>query len=88
MPQIVKERSHAPFTGTATASRAVNRSLIGLYWAPGQMIVERQEELGWGSAVVDQLSTDLRNEFPDMSGFHRASFGTLRAFMKPTVPLP
>ena len=33
------------------AARAVNRSLIGLYWALGKMIVERQEELGWGSAV-------------------------------------
>jgi hypothetical protein len=33
------------------------------------MIVERQEELGWGNAVVDRLSADLRNEFPDMSGF-------------------
>ena len=51
------------------AARAVNRSLIGLYWALGRMIVESQEELGWGSAVVDQLSADLRNEFPDMSGF-------------------
>ena len=30
------------------AARAINRSLIGLYWSLGKMIVERQEELGWG----------------------------------------
>jgi hypothetical protein len=65
------------------AARAVNRSLIGLYWALGKMIVERQEDLGWGSAVVDQLSVDLRHEFPDMSGFHRATFGPLNGFTKP-----
>ncbi len=29
------------------AVRAVNRSLIGLYWLLGKMIVERQEDLGW-----------------------------------------
>ena len=41
------------------AARAVNRSLIGLYWSLGQLIVERQEALGWGKAVVERLSADL-----------------------------
>lgn len=62
------------------ATRAVNRSLIGLYWSLGKMIVERQEELGWGSAVVDQLSADLRNEFPDMSGFSPRNLWHIKSF--------
>ena len=71
--------------GTA---RAVNRSLIGLYWALGKMIVERQEDLGWGSAVVDRLSADLRNEFPDMSGFSPRNLLYIKSFTKPTALRP
>jgi predicted nuclease of restriction endonuclease-like (RecB) superfamily len=51
------------------AVRAVNRSLVGLYWSLGRLIVERQEALGWGKAVVEQLSADLKAEFPGLKGF-------------------
>jgi predicted nuclease of restriction endonuclease-like (RecB) superfamily len=44
------------------------------------MIVERQEDLGWGSAVVDRLSVDLRNEFPDMSGFSPRNLWDIKRF--------
>ncbi|MBY0575959.1 MAG: PDDEXK nuclease domain-containing protein [Gallionellaceae bacterium] len=70
------------------AARAVNRSLIGLYWSLGKMIVERQEELGWGSAVVDQLSADLRNEFPDMSGFSPRNLWDIKRFYETYVSAP
>lgn len=62
------------------AARAVNRSLIGLYWSLGKMIVERQEDLGWGSAVVDRLSADLHNEFSDMSGFSPRNLWYIKSF--------
>ena len=62
------------------AARAVNRGLISLYWALGQMIVERQEELGWGNAVVDKLSSDLRHEFPDMTGFSPRNLWYIKRF--------
>jgi len=62
------------------AALAVNRSLIGLYWSLGKMIVERQEDLGWGSAVVDRLSADLHNEFPDMSGFSSRNLWYIKSF--------
>lgn len=70
------------------AARAVNRSLIGLYWSLGKMIVERQEELGWGSAVVDQLSADLRNEFPDMSGFSPRNLWDIKRFYETYASAP
>lgn len=62
------------------AARAFNRSLIGLYWSLGKMIVERQEDLGWGSAVVDRLSADLRNEFPEMAGFSPRNLWYIKSF--------
>lgn len=52
-----------------SAARAVNRELILLYWDIGRGIMEKQEDLGWGKSVVEQLSLDLRAEFPGMEGF-------------------
>ena len=41
------------------ALKKVNKELITLYWDIGKMIVEKQEELGWGKAVVKQLPIDI-----------------------------
>lgn len=51
------------------ALKAVNTELVGLYWDIGRMIAERQAQAGWGKSVVEQLSADLRQEFPGVSGF-------------------
>src|SRR5437763_16520066 len=45
---------------------AVNRELILLYWRIGKGILERQEQQGWGTGVIDQLSRDLHKDFPEM----------------------
>ncbi|NOS69128.1 MAG: DUF1016 domain-containing protein [Verrucomicrobia bacterium] len=52
-----------------SAARAVNRDGILLYWDIGRAIVEKQKVLGWGDAVVEMVSADLRREFPQMKGF-------------------
>jgi len=52
-----------------SAGRAVNRELVLLYWDIGKGIVERQRTAGWGDAVVDRLSSDLRATFPNVRGF-------------------
>ncbi len=52
-----------------SAGRAVNRELILLSWDIGQGIVEKQRNAGWGDAVVERLSSDLRAEFPNVQGF-------------------
>jgi len=43
--------------------------LIALYWEMGRLILQRQDVEGWGARVIDRLSVDLRQEFPDMKGF-------------------
>ncbi len=43
--------------------------MVLLYWDIGRGIVEKQRTAGWGDAVVERLSADLRSEFPDMRGF-------------------
>lgn len=62
----VKSRVHA---ARIRAGLAANRELIWLYWDIGRMVAERQADEGWGGAVIDRLSTDIRREFPDLKGF-------------------
>ena len=51
------------------AAIAVNSNLIIMYWDLGKLIVEKQENTKWGSGFIDQLSKDLKSEFPDIKGF-------------------
>ncbi|MCJ8273013.1 MAG: DUF1016 N-terminal domain-containing protein, partial [Psychrosphaera sp.] len=44
-------------------SRTANRELIQLYWALGKSITDKQEQLGWGKSVVEQLALDLQKTF-------------------------
>jgi len=62
------------------AAVAVNRELVHLYWQIGREILVRQQAAGWGAKVVDRLSTDLRREFPEMSGLSRTNLLYMRAF--------
>ena len=47
---------------------AASSAMVLLYWGIGRTILERQQQEGWGTKVIDRLSTDLRKAFPDMSG--------------------
>jgi len=51
------------------ATVSVNSRLIMLYWDLGRQIAEKQEKAQWGSGFIDRLSKDLREEFPEMTGF-------------------
>jgi len=62
------------------AAVTVNRELVHLYWQIGREILVRQQAAGWGAKVVDRLSTDLRREFPEMSGLSRTNLLYMRAF--------
>ena len=35
----------------------------------GKAILNKQAEEGWGSKVIDRISKDINDAFPDMSGF-------------------
>ncbi|CAO5677889.1 MAG: Putative nuclease YhcG [Holosporales bacterium] len=59
---------------------SVNRELILLYHHIGVQILEAQRNQGWGSKIIDQLSRDLRSEFPDMKGFSPQNLKYMRKF--------
>ena len=51
--------------------KTANTELIHFYWRLGQIISLKLKEQNWGDKVINKLSIDLRNEFPDMQGFSR-----------------
>jgi predicted nuclease of restriction endonuclease-like (RecB) superfamily len=42
------------------AIRSVQRTANLMYWEIGKLIISRQEQYGWGKAIVDKLSADLQ----------------------------
>ena len=63
-----------------TALKAVNKEQIQLNFDLGKRIVEKQEQLGWGKSVVEQLSKDLQEEFPGQSGWSARNLWRMRQF--------
>ena len=68
---------------TASRYRAavkVNNEIISLYHHIGNIILQSQEKEGWGSKIINQLSMDLKSEFPDMKGFSPQNLKYMRKF--------
>jgi len=57
-----------------------NTGMIELYWNIGKDILQRQESEGWGAKVIDRLSADLKEEFPEMNGFSPRNLKYMRKF--------
>ena len=68
--------------GQIKAAISVNSQMIMLYWDLGRQIVEKQENAKWGSGFIEQLSKDLREEFPEMTGFSADNLKYMRIFYK------
>ncbi|RLA75122.1 MAG: DUF1016 domain-containing protein, partial [Epsilonproteobacteria bacterium] len=64
------------------AFNSVNQEMIGLYFNIGSIINARQKELGWGAKVIDKLSLDILNEFPNMKGFSSRNIKLMVQFYK------
>jgi predicted nuclease of restriction endonuclease-like (RecB) superfamily len=67
-------------TAQIKAAISANRELILLYRDIGRAIVDAQKNKGYGKRVVEMLSTDLRREFPAMSGLSALNLWRMRAF--------
>lgn len=59
---------------------SANAAMIQMYWSIGRTILDRQAREGWGAKIVDRLSADLREAFPDMSGLSPRNLKYMRAF--------
>lgn len=59
---------------------AANAEQIKLYHEIGKEILDRQNRQGWGAKVIDRLSSDLREAFPDMKGLSSSNLKYMRFF--------
>lgn len=47
-------------------AKQINTITNSVYWNLGKLLFEKESAPGYGSGVVNQLSIDLKTEFPDM----------------------
>jgi predicted nuclease of restriction endonuclease-like (RecB) superfamily len=57
-----------------------NVQLLTIYWEIGEFVVKLEKEHGWGSKIIDQLSADLKTEFPELKGLSSRNLRYMRAF--------
>ena len=61
---------------------AVNAEMLRMYWCIGQVIDSRQQQEGYGTAVIPRLSRDLHNELPEEKGFSERNIKRMLAFYR------
>jgi predicted nuclease of restriction endonuclease-like (RecB) superfamily len=60
--------------------RIANSEMIMMYWYIGNAVLEKQKLEGWGTKVIDRMSYDLKDAFPDMNGFSSRNIKYMRKF--------
>ncbi len=78
--QFIQNLKQEIKTSQIKAHLAVNRELILLYFKIGKAILEKQKQEGWGSKIIEQVSQDLRAEFPEMKGLSSSNLFYARRF--------
>ena len=59
---------------------SANSAMVLMYWNIGSIILKEQTEKGWGAKIIDRLSHDLKEAFPDMTGFSPRNLKYMRKF--------
>lgn len=77
---FLKDITSKIYTAKSKAIASANRLMIELYFDIGKSIVEKQEALGWGKSVVEQMSKDLIDEFGEKSGYSSQNLWYMRQF--------
>jgi predicted nuclease of restriction endonuclease-like (RecB) superfamily len=81
-PQFLDDVKAAVAAARSRAALAVSATVIAAYWEIGNGILAREDREGWGSKVVERLATDLRREFPDMTGLSPRNLRYMRDFAR------
>ena len=78
--EFFKEIKTRIVSARVKASRVVNKEALRLYWDIGKIIVDRQEQHGWGQSVVERLAVDLVEGFKSFEGFSANNLWRMRNF--------
>ena len=66
---FIKQLKQKIQTSQIKASIRVNEELLKLYCDMAQMIIAKQKESSWGDSIIQKISRDLKEEFPNIKGF-------------------
>lgn len=77
---LIVEIKNQILSSQQKAALSINKELILLYWNIGKMIFENQSLLEGRNNYIDQLSKDIKSEFPQISGFSRTNLFNIRKF--------
>lgn len=67
-------------TARIKVAKSITYEHIYLYLNIGKIILEKQEKLKWGKSVVEQISIDLKKDFPNSTGFSARNLWDMRRF--------
>ncbi len=48
---------------------SANGEMLRMYWDIGKILQEHSEQAKWGDKILDRISIDLKNEYPEIKGF-------------------
>lgn len=65
----IAEVKHRYRSAQVKASVRVNAEKLLFNWQLGRDLVQKKAEERWGAGVVEQVSLDLKREFPEVEGF-------------------
>ena len=65
----ITELKHRYRSAQVKAAVKVNAEKLLFNWQLGRDLVQKKAEERWGAGVVEQVSLDLRREFPNEKGF-------------------
>lgn len=80
MSLVKASEIHVTSAGPPKERSYVNKHLVELYLRIGKGIYEKTEISEWGEGVIEKLSDDLREEFPDMKGFSVQNLWRMKQF--------
>ena len=61
---------------------AANEEMLTMYWDIGKLLSESQKQIGWGNNALEQLSNDLKNDYPKVKGFSSRNCRCMIQFYK------
>lgn len=85
--QWVKELSQRYRKSQIKAAVKANSEVIAFYWSLGEDIVNRDAENKYGKGFFENLSTDLRNKLPGVSGLSPRNLRYTERFYQLYEPL-
>ena len=62
------------------AAVKVNTELVRFYWSLGEDIVNRQMEKKYGAGIIETISRDLQEQFPEVKGLSRRNIFYTKEF--------